>query len=1010
MKTDIAQIQRAFRMRWFDVLTSLLLALGGYLLLRLWPFPAVFPGEATRTVAELTGAWPRLHAFAPLWNALARAFCVREGPSETFQALQCLACLFVALSVGLFHNASLLFLLGSQTEHSDTSLTPLFCRIGAVASAVLYLALPPVWHAAQAPCAASLGLLLVAAATHLLFQLAGETAPRLAGPLLAVVAAAALLETPAALLLLPVGALFHFTIALGVEKVAIDPMEDDEEFPEPPEPPLSPLPPLSPPSPPSPQSPQSPELPPPPPTPAIVFLLQAALFFGILAVGAYLAVRGLHPNAALYRRSASLAATAVLVVRDLASHLSESLPTAGALAMAAFVLFPAVTVVAITRRSLSGDQRFTDSLIFLLVGILLIVQTSRLPALTIWSLLPSASFQSAFAFIAAFLLGPCVAAFFVQATAVWKARRENPEADGWEDPDRPGPFLYASLARALLVAGIFLAALPFAALQLGRETSTRAALRALDAYTHDLASAIGSCRYFVFDGWNALALRSIRPDVLPIPYLDSGERPAPTFPGDSAVRLSLLPDRYSRILLSNVAGWPRLLGDWLAYVPENAAQTAFQTGLPLWRNASRTVPGMSLALYGIAVHPSDGSIPPDTPDAEDWSRRLARLRPVHDDALDELLHTLRDRLDDFQKLDFSPGPPSSLPATEYLAVLPEPDPPDWPREGARQGITPALAADLFAIAQQAAADPSPPALKTAFDALLAKIRETDPELAPVARDRSEWQESELENPAPDPSARLLDLVHAYLLLRACRSPSAAEVILAPYAYNRTLDPAFWYLWGLLKTDQANAYGIMEAKEELGKFPEHAILSSLLDISIASSTADSRLELDSIRATLSDIPGDLTLLRRALRLQLRIGPPDRAEAMRLAAPHASRILQYDATDPLAHLVLALDRLAPESPGAAPDYATAAIHVQRAIPGLPEFTRPLFEPIAEYLLQGRDPPESALPTISELLDADRAASRRAKRDNADLYVHVAFILQHFDPEAINSRYIVDELINQ
>lgn len=1017
---SLTDLQRAFRVRWFDILASLLLAAGAFGLLCLWRYPAPFPGEATRTLAELTGAWPRLTAFGFLWNLLART-AVRTSPDATFRALQVLAYLFVSLSVGLFHATSLRFLFGSQTEHSSPRWTPLFCRIGAISGALVFLGLPPVWHAAQAPCAAALGLFLCVLTTRLSMSHAEAEPSRAVRLFLPLIAAIALLETPAALVIVPLLVLFHFSLELGIEKVDVSPLNADElPAGEPPEEPI-----------PSPSTDQPTERPTDRPTDrltdrqtdgqtgslyeAVFSLVRIVLFLGILIGGAHWMVRAFHPMAALYRGSSSLPGTALLLAQDIVEHLETSLPTAEALTLSALVLFPAIAVIAITRRSLSGDQHFTDSLIFFIVGALLLLQTSREPSLSIWTLLPSASFQAVFAFLAAFLLPPAVAAFFVQARSIWIIRRGDPEAlaSGWDDPDRASPFIYASLARVVAVIGLVLALAPAARLFACREPRTHAALTTLDAYTHELSKAIGTCRYFVSDGWHSLALRTLRPDILPLPYTDSGERRSPSFPGDNAVRASLLPDGFSRSLMADPAGWPLLIGDWLAFNPSNVYQTAIQTGFPLWYNADRFLPDMSLGIYGLVIHPLSSGPAPDVQDAEDWFRRFDRLKPVQDTTLAATVLAIRDRLQDFQNPDFSPASNATLPPLDFLEELPLPPPMDTPLPGVLDApISPALAAELYAVAQSAVPSrPSPRHLDAAFARILERIRETEP--CPIVVDdapKNKREQSELENLDADPSARLLDLVHAYLLLRASHSSAEAGRLLEPYHYHLTLDPAFWYLWGLYKSDTANAFGLMEAQEMLGKFPEHALLRSLLDVSHAASTADAKLELDSLRAALSDLPSDLSLLRRALRLQLRIGPEDRVGSAREAAPHAKRLLRYDATDPLAHLVLALEALYPAEPDQKPSPSLSAGHFRRAIEYLPAFTHPFFQPLADTLASGQIPPENDLPTVTEILDADRAAARRTPSSTDSLLFPIGLILQHFDNAAINSRYVVDPLLNK
>lgn len=1007
-----AEIQRKFRLKWADHVLSLLLAAGAWWLLLLWRHESPCPGEATRTVAELTGVWPRLSAAAPLWHRLAAWFCDPSSPEAAFRSLQSLARIFVALSVGAFHAASLRFLLGMQTEHSDPKATPVFCRIGAFCGTVLFLTLPPVWHAAQAPCAASLGILLCTIAAELAMRLAETEAHPFARLGWAAVTALALVETPVALPVLPVLLLFLLTIELGVERDTVTPFE--EAF----------LPTGAPPSPdgidvpeppgesPAPDAPGAPDMP--PPRGLVAFsLLPWGIFAALLLGTLLLAVLDFRPAAALYRHAPSFARAAVLFATDTASHISASLPSAEALAIAAFILLPAVTVFAISRRCLSGEQTFADSLAYLIVGTLLLVQTTRNPSLSLWTLLPSASLRAGFALVAAFLFAPCVTGFFVLSKVLWLRRRGSPEAleAGWEDPDGESRFVCTSLSRISAGVGIVLALVAVGRVAACRETDERAALAQVDRCTRDLALAIGPCRYFVSDGWNELGLRLVRPDVLTLPHVDAGEPLPPAMPGDRVARAALLPDSFSRNLFAN-DGWPALFGDWLATAPSNVLLTAFQTGIPLWRHAERLVPDLSVALYGMALHPvTDGDLP-DIPDAEVWARRLSRLSPPLDPDLAATAEALRHRLQQFAATDFGETTAMAWTPRDYLESLPPPPAPGEPVPGINlDGVPAALESALNDLALAALTNPSPEFVNATFSAFRENVQ-IPADLLPETEEtpRPGRRETEVENAPVNPTERLIDLVQAFALLRACGSVDEADTLLADHHFNQVLDPAFWYLWGLRSVAKRNAYGIMEAGEMLEKFPERAVLRSALEMTAAAVDGDMPRQLAAVNAILSDIPADLPLLRMALRLRLQTGPADRVEAARLAAPEAHRVLRYDATDPIAHLVLLAEALHPSDEDANPSTVLALGHLQRAEKRLPDFLRPLFQPLEDALVDGSIPPDEALPTVAELLDADRAALRRAPPARDSYHFHLGLLLAHFDPDALNSRYLIDPFRRQ
>ena len=75
---DSTTNSQAFRICLYDRAISVLAAIVAWCLLRLWAYPAPYPGEPARIVAAIAGIARAPSAGAPLWTLLARALCATE--------------------------------------------------------------------------------------------------------------------------------------------------------------------------------------------------------------------------------------------------------------------------------------------------------------------------------------------------------------------------------------------------------------------------------------------------------------------------------------------------------------------------------------------------------------------------------------------------------------------------------------------------------------------------------------------------------------------------------------------------------------------------------------------------------------------------------------------------------------------------------------------------------------------------------------------------------------------
>ena len=955
-RADVAEFRQVARVRVINHVLSVLIAVAAFALLRLWPYPAPYPGDPARIVAAVAGIANAPSSGAPLWSLLARALAGGAAPDTAFATLQFLAQVLVALAVGLFHGAALAMLLGYQTEKSPTPWGSWLRRASALSATALLLAFPPVWHAAQAPSPDSLGLFIGALSMRLVVaSAAGEELP--AAPFLALCALFGIgaVESPVTQALLPLLILFLLTVNLGVDSLGFQ-LE------------------LMQPSDPSPDATHPNASKPRRLKPHFGALVPVGFLVTMLAFGACLLIAIGPGGAGAPSLSARVAAAAKNVFGPLAMAAAE--PTARVPVI--LFVFPAIAALATAQRLLSGDGGFVENATCAMLCGMALIQTSRTGNLATWSLVSSTALQCTLALLAATVFSICAAALPASGLRLWRRRRAPRATDGieddWDDPSRASPHRYEAAAAICLALGTVSLALPLPLLRLDRETGTRHALATLADYARAIAHDASPCCILLSDGVLDTAVKLADPRILPVlpqSGTAAGEMQSTL---DASADTTLSP--YEASLLRRL-GWRALFNDWIAYAPSNIALVAAQTGRESWLDLLRHERTELLPVRrGLVLRPAALPAPEDGfSDAAAWRDRLDAIRSTDDPFLASLAHDALETLDGLDDVLRPDTSPKKLPPFEVLGPL--------RNEAGRQA---ALRAD-------------PDNLRAALCDLVAKAA-----VSASAEDTARAFDALREGAVPA-DARLCDLVQALLDLRLHHEPERALRRLERHEYDEVLDPAFWYLWGICGQAIQNDYNIMHANEMLEKFPDRRILEFQLAAAIAQAEGDADAEIAALRSCIGTQPGDLFLLRRILVAQC-LSHPDDLDA---AADHAERLLRRDAQFPLAHVVYAAKRLLhPDDASGfvekSPFLAVAA-HIERAVRFLPPPHERL-DAILASLAAGTAPGLSAEGAGVLVFDVARycAIPDRPER----LLYETAILLQHHDAEAQNSRYLVDPLI--
>ena len=974
VRDDIDVVREAFRVRPVDRAASFLLALVAWALMRLWAYPAPYPGDSTLLAAQFAGTALTPIYCPPLWSLVCRGVARIAPSADVFALTQCLAQLCVAVAVGLVHASLVRMLLGLQTEESDTTRTPLVCRLAAGAATLLFASFPPVWQAAQMALPEALGILLAAIIARLAVAIAAaDDLPPGAFLAFCVVAGAGLAESGVAVLVVPFAVLFLLTANLGIERMGFDSelLQGADGAPA--------------------------YLPPPPAArglpaddegdgPGGVALVPLGVLLAIAAAVACL-LAALHlntvPSDPIDLRFSDL-------VAGIASPLQAAFVEPTFRAAAVLFVLPAIAMVAMGRRQLSGDGGIVETFACaLLVGVLL-TQVSR-GGLSAWSLSSSHAIQAGLALPAATAFAVAAAALLVRGIRAWRERFAPLESDGrddgWDDPGRAPPERYRAAAVCCFAAGGLALVLPPFFLLFDREPSTRETLSTLDAYEHALAADIAPCRYFLSDGVHDVALRRIDRDLLPIQNVSGRVIHRSRFRRESAVEdyfASSSLSSYERSLLGEL-GWRALFNDWIANAPSNIAHVAAQTGDECWQDLLRhghpdwMPERRGLVLRSPLLPAPEGGFS----DARTWRERLAGLPAVADPALAAVVRDTVGTLDGLDTLTAAPVRAGSRSPMEFLGDL-----------ATVEGREEALRRDPSDLRARLCE-----AVHHAVDAVAADES--------GAADEIDRTFDALREGAPPAAVRVCDMVQALIDIRLRRDAEAALARLSPYDYDEVLDPSFWYVWGVCGQEIRNEYNVMRAYEMLDKFPERRILRYELAGALARDGGDAAAEIAAIRSSVGILPDDLFLQRRILAVQCIFTPRDIAAAVE----HADRLLRRDAEYPLAHVVYAarlLLELRALPPGSAPPRRiaeTAIEHIVRARRFLPPPHRRL-DAIAEGLSAGRDPGLSDEGAYALVLDIARFCAMPNTRER--LAYETALLLQHHDSQAQNSRYLIDPML--
>lgn len=952
-----------FGIHLLDVATSLLLILASWFLLRRWAYPAPYPGEPTRAIATLAGIVEPATATAPLWTLLARAFLGPSLPaSGTFPIAQLLSTALVALSAGLFHGTLVRLLLGlrsSDTEGDSLPCAPAILRLAALAATLLFVLFPPVWRAAQAATPDAMGILLATLAMRLAADIAAAPSiPMVPSLALAATLGAGCAESLTVLALTPFLLLFLITISL-------EDGDGDSDAPE------------------------------------------SRALFPLAIVAALVAVTATLALAAIFctPTGTPLTSRVLAALKGVSSPAMRAFSAPTARVPLLLFAMPAIAAFAIAQRLISGEIGKVETLATALLAALALLQISRQGNLATWSLIPSAALQDTLAILAATVFALSVAALPMRGLSAWRDLRRPPDEedvqDLWADPFLASRRRWARVGAVLcFVLGAIAVIAPLPLALIAHETPVREALAEFAAYERDLAHDAAPCRFLLSDGLHDLGVRLADPNILTVPVESEGfhartvatlaaAAPAAGVSSDEATNGEEEPDEdpaeaiaalggYEGSVLARL-GWRGLFNDWIDFAPSNIALVASQKGRESWldllRHGRRD---LAPVRRGLVMRPADAPEPADGfADANAWRDRIVRFVASPDPVLSNIARGTVETLDALADILRPDADEKDLPPFEFLGPLATPD-------GCEQALLHDASdrrAAICDIVHQAATLASDDEVDHAFDDLR---QESDPA-----------------------AARLCDLVQALLDLRLRTDPDAARRRLDPHLYNEVLDPSFWYVWGARGQIVANDYDVMRAHEVLAKFPERRILDTQLSAAAARGNGDAAAELSALRSCIGLQPGDLVALRRALVVQCLADPDD----LVAADDHAERLLRRDAGFPLAHVVHGIWRLL--SPEAASNGARAAErraaeaagHFARAARLLPPPT-PRLDDLAARLRAGEDPgltPEAARALILDVAHHDAVTSL----DERLLY-ETALLLQHHDPGAQNSRYLIDPLL--
>jgi tetratricopeptide (TPR) repeat protein len=948
-----------------DAWFAALLGVAALLALRLWRYPAPFPGDCTRHLAEVVGAWPRLSPQAPLWHLLARGVA-GDAVGGLHIRLQWMGHLALAATAGLLYRAVLLFVLGALDDDGASRWGAAASRLAAAGSAVFLVACPPVWQAAQSPHPAILGLFLAVAASSAALGFAATGAPwRLL--LWAALAGLGAVETPLVLLLLPVWVTLFVLLPFGALTYKVGANVETNI----------------------------------PPWIAGATVFGLAALCGLLAA----ALPFRDTEGFVLRGFGRTLHVLVFYSKDCLRDLRGALPAMGWLVVLVGLLAPWMLVMSLARRVQNGELGLGLAFLYVVAAVATTLQATGPSSVQLWSLLGPGVFRLGACLVSAMTFGLIAAAWLLEAERAVRGLRVGRRQDAGRAP-------WGLAARRLaqgavcLALGIGMLAAVATVLPQRREAGDRAALRALSDFVRQTVDDAGDCEWVVTDGLMDAEIR--------LAAWQAGSRlqPLRLLPGQEAwTRRAIarrLPDEDSRSLFA--IGAQPLLRDWIASRPEQTAKVAAQIGFDLWAGAStdllpqRTVfrpiargaagpdrrllverhrPFWSLmqARLDAAAESQDPLLTGLTANVRYHVARVAnelgvRLEDEGDVALAVEAYTVARTLNpenlsarmNLQLLSQRKGR-VAVPQQETLAG-------EIRRLAASQGRSSLVntvrlhgtVRSAKALAALGAGQALGPTTPEAADRVEAALRLVPKASGDAQRLRTvlaglRWRDGNVEGgrqayleilkDRPDDVTALLglaaleaastglefatplidrarkagakplecDQLQAMLCLDA-NDAVAARTVLRSHVERRVKSTTVWYLWGQAALQLRDAEGYALAQAELGRLPKARAASALLAAQEAESNGDLRTALLHARAALAEEPSRVQLLAGVLRLCTQLGDYDTAQ------PVAERLLAIEPGHGLARYALGTQLLLKG------DAKAAEAHLARAVEVAPD----------------------------------------------------------------------------
>lgn len=942
-----------------DIGLSVAVTLCALLLLRVWRYPDVFPGDAARRLCEVVGAWPRFSPQAPLWHLLART--VADGAAGSLHVrLQWIGHLALAASAALLYRIVFLFVVGALDDDAAPRWSAFCVRIAAVGSALFLVVSPPVWRAAQSPEPSILAVLLALGASSAALGYArGREAWRLL--LWGFLAGAGLVETPLVCLLLPIWiALFVLSAYSAASDDASSP--DDGRG------------------------------------GRMLWTAAAGAFVvGSLCalVAAVVPFRG--SEGFVLRGYGRTLNVLLFFARDYLRDLLGALPALGWLVVLLGLLAPWLLVVALARRVQNGELGPGIAFLYGVAAVATALQVAGPPSVKLWSLLREDVFRLGACLVSATTFGLVAAAWLLVSE---RCRRPvGPvEADAAVAAvGRAGRLLRS--AGCLLLGCAMLVTVAQTVPQ-RRESRDRAAVALLGRFARQTVEDARDCDWVVTDGALDHELR-----------LAAWQAKFPLQPlcilplSDAWARRTVerrLPDIESRSL--HAIGPQALVREWLARRPDRQRRLAAQVAADLWVGSAPLEPCRTLLrpptsggfdaevlhrFWAEAREDLAGASACDDPSLQarvllvrNHAARIANEVGVRAEDRNDTA-TAREAYEAARSID-----PRNLSARLNLLSLlrresgrgQRPEGADvlveeirglasaqaktgWTRmvrlhgtvrdakafagmgAAVLQGLPVADAAANIAAALRLLPSGAPgtdqlqtvlaglrlqagdaTAGRAAYAAVLAKAPNDVPALLGMAvasasaggLDESVAWIERARRVRADPL--VCDILEAVLGVES-GDAEAARTVLRPHVEKRVRNPMVWYLWGKAAVLASDSRSYAQAADELRRISGAGVPTALLAAAQAEHAGDLRTAAEHVRAALASAPANSRLVAHLVRLYVGVGDYEAAQ------PLAERLLAIEPDNGLARYALGTRLLLLGR------HADAEVHLARALEGAP-----------------------------------------------------------------------------